>query len=166
MIRVKRTKSKLFYVKICKIADLCLSLYSAFMEIEMNILQMVSKSQGSGGRQATCIDLIISLLPSRNSPWSKKLHSSYTFQEECLIFKTSRIYNFSIPIFNEGDLLSSNFQLFLMNVIQVLWAPIIDSLYFAKFGRRKSWLVPVQYLIGKKQTMKIVNLPLKQNVTQ
>ena len=32
--------------------------------------------------------------------------------------------------------------------IQVLWAPIIDSVFWAKFGRRKSWLVPVQYLIG------------------
>ena len=31
---------------------------------------------------------------------------------------------------------------------QVLWAPIIDSVFWAKFGRRKSWLVPVQYLIG------------------
>ena len=30
----------------------------------------------------------------------------------------------------------------------MLWAPIIDSVFWAKFGRRKSWLVPVQYLIG------------------
>ena len=33
--------------------------------------------------------------------------------------------------------------------MKVLWAPIIDSLFWAKFGKRKSWLVPVQYLIGK-----------------
>ena len=32
--------------------------------------------------------------------------------------------------------------------IKLLWAPIVDSAYFASFGRRKSWLVPVQYLIG------------------
>ena len=32
--------------------------------------------------------------------------------------------------------------------IKLLWAPIVDSLYFARFGRRKSWLVPIQYLIG------------------
>jgi len=32
--------------------------------------------------------------------------------------------------------------------MKVLWAPIIDSVFWAKFGRRKSWLVPVQYLIG------------------
>ena len=32
--------------------------------------------------------------------------------------------------------------------MKVLWAPIIDSLFWAKFGKRKSWLVPVQYLIG------------------
>ena len=33
--------------------------------------------------------------------------------------------------------------------MKVLWAPIIDSIFWAKFGKRKSWLVPVQYLIGK-----------------
>ena len=32
--------------------------------------------------------------------------------------------------------------------MKVLWAPIVDSLFWAKFGKRKSWLVPVQYLIG------------------
>lgn len=32
--------------------------------------------------------------------------------------------------------------------IKLLWAPIVDSTYFASFGRRKSWLVPTQYLIG------------------
>ena len=32
--------------------------------------------------------------------------------------------------------------------IKLLWAPIVDSLYFPAFGRRKSWLVPIQYLIG------------------
>lgn len=32
--------------------------------------------------------------------------------------------------------------------LKLLWAPIIDSCYSQRFGRRKSWLVPVQYLIG------------------
>ena len=32
--------------------------------------------------------------------------------------------------------------------IKLLWAPIVDSLYSRSFGRRKSWLVPVQYAIG------------------
>ncbi|XP_068142441.1 acetyl-coenzyme A transporter 1 [Drosophila tropicalis] len=32
--------------------------------------------------------------------------------------------------------------------IKLLWAPIVDSLYIRRFGRRKSWLVPVQYLLG------------------
>ena len=32
--------------------------------------------------------------------------------------------------------------------MKVLWAPIIDSLFWTRFGKRKSWLVPVQYLIG------------------
>ena len=33
--------------------------------------------------------------------------------------------------------------------MKILWAPLVDSVYVARFGRRKSWLVPVQYLIGK-----------------
>ena len=32
--------------------------------------------------------------------------------------------------------------------LKLLWAPLVDSLYIKAFGRRKSWLVPVQYLIG------------------
>ncbi|XP_037932580.1 acetyl-coenzyme A transporter 1 [Teleopsis dalmanni] len=32
--------------------------------------------------------------------------------------------------------------------MKLLWAPIVDALYIKKFGRRKSWLVPTQYLIG------------------
>lgn len=32
--------------------------------------------------------------------------------------------------------------------VKLLWAPIVDSFFSARFGRRKSWLVPVQYLIG------------------
>lgn len=32
--------------------------------------------------------------------------------------------------------------------VKLLWAPIVDSVYSKRFGRRKSWLVPVQYLIG------------------
>ena len=32
--------------------------------------------------------------------------------------------------------------------LKLLWAPIVDSIYFKKIGRRKSWLVPIQYLIG------------------
>jgi PAT family acetyl-CoA transporter-like MFS transporter 1 len=32
--------------------------------------------------------------------------------------------------------------------IKLLWAPIVDSIYLKRFGRRKSWLVSVQLLIG------------------
>ena len=32
--------------------------------------------------------------------------------------------------------------------IKLLWAPIVDCIYSRTFGRRKSWLVPSQYLIG------------------
>jgi len=32
--------------------------------------------------------------------------------------------------------------------VKLLWAPIVDSCFVSSFGRRKTWLVPVQYLIG------------------
>lgn len=32
--------------------------------------------------------------------------------------------------------------------MKLLWAPLIDSLYVKRFGRRKSWLVPSQLIIG------------------
>jgi PAT family acetyl-CoA transporter-like MFS transporter 1 len=32
--------------------------------------------------------------------------------------------------------------------MKLLWAPIVDACFVARFGRRKTWLVPVQYLIG------------------
>ena len=40
--------------------------------------------------------------------------------------------------------------------VKLLWAPIVDSCFVASFGRRKTWLVPVQYLIGV--TMFILSL--------
>lgn len=32
--------------------------------------------------------------------------------------------------------------------LKLLWAPLVDSVYIPSMGRRKSWLVPTQYLIG------------------
>lgn len=30
--------------------------------------------------------------------------------------------------------------------LKLIWAPIVDSLYFERFGRRKTWVIPVQFL--------------------
>lgn len=32
--------------------------------------------------------------------------------------------------------------------LKLLWAPIVDSVYVGWIGKRKSWLIPTQYLIG------------------
>lgn len=32
--------------------------------------------------------------------------------------------------------------------LKLMWAPIVDSWYSQRFGRRKTWLIPTQYLIG------------------
>lgn len=32
--------------------------------------------------------------------------------------------------------------------LKLLWAPIVDSCFSARVGRRKTWLIPTQYLLG------------------
>merc|ERR1711871_1166553 len=32
--------------------------------------------------------------------------------------------------------------------LKLIWAPFVDSVYSDKIGRRKTWLLPVQALIG------------------
>ena len=32
--------------------------------------------------------------------------------------------------------------------VKLLWAPIVDSVFSRRMGRRKTWLIPTQYLIG------------------
>lgn len=32
--------------------------------------------------------------------------------------------------------------------LKVIWAPIVDSLYFRSVGRRRSWVLPLQVLVG------------------
>lgn len=32
--------------------------------------------------------------------------------------------------------------------LKLLWAPIVDSLFSSRIGRRKTWLIPSQYLLG------------------
>ena len=32
--------------------------------------------------------------------------------------------------------------------IKLLWSPIVDSLYFSKCGRRKTWIVPLQLIVA------------------
>ena len=41
--------------------------------------------------------------------------------------------------------------------MKVLWAPLVDSIFWSKFGKRKSWLVPVQYLIGGSHSSPLVS---------
>ena len=32
--------------------------------------------------------------------------------------------------------------------LKLLWAPIVDTVYVQRFGRRKTWLIPTQFAIG------------------
>jgi PAT family acetyl-CoA transporter-like MFS transporter 1 len=32
--------------------------------------------------------------------------------------------------------------------LKLAWAPILDAIYISRIGRRKTWLIPIQFLIG------------------
>lgn len=44
--------------------------------------------------------------------------------------------------------------------LKLLWAPFVDTLYVRSWGRRKTWLVPVQLLLG------VVLLLVSQNLDE
>ncbi|KAF3692954.1 Acetyl-coenzyme A transporter 1 [Channa argus] len=59
----------------------------------------------------------------------------------------------SIPLILQSKNVSYTDQAFFSFVfwpfsLKLLWAPLVDAVYFSRFGRRKSWLVPTQYLLG------------------
>ncbi|XP_041120744.1 acetyl-coenzyme A transporter 1-like [Polyodon spathula] len=59
----------------------------------------------------------------------------------------------SIPLILQSKNVSYTDQAFFSFVfwpfsLKLLWAPLVDSIYLQRFGRRKSWLVPTQYLLG------------------
>ncbi|KAM8853317.1 acetyl-coenzyme A transporter 1 [Synchiropus picturatus] len=59
----------------------------------------------------------------------------------------------SIPLILQSKSVTYKDQAFFSFVfwpfsLKLFWAPLVDALYFSRFGRRKSWLVPTQYLLG------------------
>ncbi|XP_073930031.1 acetyl-coenzyme A transporter 1 isoform X2 [Castor canadensis] len=59
----------------------------------------------------------------------------------------------SIPLILQSKNVSYTDQAFFSFVfwpfsLKLLWAPLVDAVYFKNFGRRKSWLVPTQYVLG------------------
>ncbi|KAJ8378120.1 hypothetical protein AAFF_G00248340 [Aldrovandia affinis] len=59
----------------------------------------------------------------------------------------------SIPLIMQSKRVSYKDQAYFSLVfwpfsLKLLWAPLVDAVYVRRFGRRKSWLVPTQYLLG------------------
>mgnify|MGYP000464915017 FL=1 len=58
----------------------------------------------------------------------------------------------SIPFLLRAKLSYSQIGIFTLCTypysLKLLWSPIVDSIFSAKLGRRKSWIVPIQGIIG------------------
>ncbi|KAF8491293.1 acetyl-coenzyme A transporter 1-domain-containing protein [Gautieria morchelliformis] len=58
----------------------------------------------------------------------------------------------SIPFILRSHLSYSQIGIFALSgypySLKLIWSPIVDSIFFRKIGRRKSWIVPMQLIIG------------------
>ena len=58
----------------------------------------------------------------------------------------------SIPFILRSHLSYSQIGVFALSgypySLKLVWSPIVDSIFFRSIGRRKSWIVPMQLIIG------------------
>lgn len=58
----------------------------------------------------------------------------------------------TLPFLLKAKLSYSQLALFSLSTypysLKLLWSPIVDACFSARIGRRKSWIIPVQALIG------------------
>lgn len=58
----------------------------------------------------------------------------------------------SVPYLLKSKLNYSDMALFSLSAypysLKLFWSPIVDSIYSKTFGRRKSWIVPLQFILG------------------
>ncbi len=58
----------------------------------------------------------------------------------------------SIPFLLRAKLSYSQIGIFTLCTypysLKLLWSPIVDSIFSPKLGRRKSWIVPIQTIVG------------------
>lgn len=71
-----------------------------------------------------------------------------------LTVKVTRLtfYTGSVPFLLKEHLSYSQLATFALSSypysLKLLWSPIVDSVFFKSFGRRKSWIVPMQLIVG------------------
>jgi len=84
----------------------------------------------------------------------------------------------SIPFFLRAKLSYSQIGIFTLCTypysLKLLWSPIVDSIFSPKLGRRKSWIVPIQTIVGLmfwwlgnnvQQMMEVVSFDLLRSYT-
>lgn len=66
--------------------------------------------------------------------------------------KTNNKYSGSVPFLLKEHLSYSQIATFALSSypysLKLLWSPIVDSVYFPSVGRRKSWIIPMQLIVG------------------
>lgn len=79
-------------------------------------------------------------------------HISFHFGKFRMPTKVRLVYHHGRIPWNFSGKINSNFQTYTETILTLAKifsrAPIVDAFFSKRIGRRKSWLVPMQYLIG------------------
>lgn len=80
----------------------------------------------------------------QNRGVSYKEQAILSFASYPFTSKLSMIFEIKMNLLS---ILSATCLLYFM-IVKILWAPLVDVLYIKRIGRRKTWLIPVQFLIA------------------
>ena len=107
-----------------------LNISSADVSIKMLTLASDGRDGLKGDRKNIALLMLLYVL--QGIPLGIAASIPYLLQSRHISYKEQAVFSFVFWPFS----------------LKLLWAPVVDSVYFRAFGRRKSWLVPTQYLIG------------------
>lgn len=107
----------------------------------LDLIQGVPVSSQLSGKYLQDFDLFILGRTCVGSAWSA----------HCLEYYSHMSLG-SVPFILREKLSYSQLGVFALSSypysLKLLWSPIVDSMFFPSIGRRKSWIIPMQLILG------------------
>lgn len=98
------------------------------------------------------LSLQLSYRPNTGCPGAlTRISSSRSLDTDCIRIKIGLALG-SVPFLLREHLSYGHLAIFALAgypySLKLLWSPIVDSCFFENIGRRKSWIIPMQLVIG------------------
>ena len=90
------------------------------------------KKSGGFAKDYGSVALLLLLYTLKGVPMGLSASVSFILQEKGATYAEQGIFSLASWPFS----------------LKILWAPIVDSAYFRSVGQRRSWLIPLQILVG------------------